>query len=396
MPDSGAVLDDITVLELGEGIALAYCGTLLASLGARVIKIEPPAGEGLRRLPPFAGDEPGPERGLAFLDLNRGKESITLDLAQEAGRSLLRGLLPHAGVLVESFPPGVLAGWSFDFEALSTRSPGLIVASITPFGRDGPYRDYLITEIVAEALGGLMYTIGLPEREPLKIGGSLAMHNAGGAAFSAVLAAIWQRDSTGEGQEIEVSIHEATAVSQIHSSVLAAWHGTSSTRQPSVLLEAADGWASIGLEMGVSADTWPRLCALMQRPELADDPRFATAAMRRDNRETVLNLVREWVRGQPKETVYHQLQALRSIAGYVATVEDLYHSQQLKERGFLRTVEHPVAASASYPGPPFHLPGMRVPLRRAPLLGEQNETLYCGELGLTLEDLAVLRCKGVV
>lgn len=396
MPDAEACLADLTVLELGAGIPGAFCGRILAGLGARVIKIEPPVGEAGRLLPPFAGDVPHPEKSLPFLYLNVAKQSVTLDLAQSEGQGILRRLAASADLAVESYPPGTLAGWGLEYASLSKLNPRLILASITPFGQDGPYRDYRSNEIVAEALGGLLYTMGLPGREPLKMGGNPALQTAGAAAFSAIMAAVWQRDRTGEGQAIDISIQEVTAVTQIHASIEATWQGSDTQRGPSDLLEAADGWASAGLDTGVSPETWPRVCAALGRPELVEDPRFLNSAARREHRQELNEVVRDWVRGQPKEEVYHLLQGLRSIAGYVATTADLYRSPQLQERGFFVAIDHPLAGSARYPGPPFRIDDASWAYSRAPLLGEQNEAVYGGALGCNDAELQGLRARGVI
>ena len=369
------VLGDITVLELSQGIPGAYCGKLLASLGARVIKVEPPEGDAGRSLPPFAGDTPHPERSAPFLYLNTAKESIALDLARAPGQSVFRRLVPEADVIVESYPPGTLARWGLSYAALSALNPGLVLASITPFGQDGPYRDYLTNEIVAEALGGLLFTIGTPGREPLKMGGNPALHNAGGAAFSAIMAALWQRDRTGQGQQIDLSIQEATAITQIHASIEATWQGTDAQQTASELVEARDGWVSTGLETGVAPETWPRVCDLLGRPDLVDDPRFASGAARRDHRDALKDVVREWVRGQDKEDVYHLLQGLRSIAGYVATAADVYRAGHLQARGFFQEIDHPVAGRARYPGLPFRIGDEPWTTGRAPLLGEHTAAI---------------------
>jgi crotonobetainyl-CoA:carnitine CoA-transferase CaiB-like acyl-CoA transferase len=224
-------------------------------------------------------------------------------------------------------------------------------------GVDHPVRagrsvsDYLTNEIVAEALGGLLFTIGTPGREPLKMGGNPALHSAGGAAFSAIMAALWQRDRTGQGQQIDLSIQEATAITQIHASIEATWLGTDAQRTASELVEARDGWVSTGLETGVSPETWPRVCELLGRPELVDDPRFASGAARRDHRDALKDVVREWVRGQDKEDVYHLLQGLRSIAGYVATAADVYRAGICSAR-FFQEIDHPVAGGPAIPGSP--------------------------------------------
>lgn len=375
MADDDRLLGDITVLDLSRDIPGASCTKLLAALGARVIKVEPPSGDPLRARGPFREDAPHPEGSGAFLYFNTAKQSITLDLAAETDRATLRQLLNRADVLVEDSPPGTLNGWRLGYDDLRTSNPRLVVASITAFGQDGPYRDYLLTEIVAEALGGLMYTIGLPEREPLKVGGSPALANAGGAAFTAVMAAIFQRDSTGEGQFIDISIQEATAFTQIHASIHAAWQGHTPERRPNTMVQAADGWASVGLEMGVAPDIWPRICELIGRPELADDPRFSTTYARRENREALNEVVSDWVREQPKQEVYHRLQAMRTIAGYVATVEDLYANEHLNARGFFREIDHPVVGPVRYPGMPFTIGDAPVVEGRAPLLGEHNDLI---------------------
>jgi crotonobetainyl-CoA:carnitine CoA-transferase CaiB-like acyl-CoA transferase len=199
--------------------------------------------------------------------------------------------------------------------------------------------------------------------------------------------AVWQRETTGRGQFIDVSIHEATAMTQIHASVEAAWQGESPGRRPSDLLPAKDGWASVGLAMGVGADTWPSVCRMMDRPDLIDDPRFVNSAMRREHREALNEIVSDWVRGQPKEEVYHRLQSVRSIAGYVATTADLYASRQLAERGFFQEIEHPVAGRARYPGPPFRVGDSNWVQERAPLAGEHTAMVLDDLLGLSADDI---------
>jgi crotonobetainyl-CoA:carnitine CoA-transferase CaiB-like acyl-CoA transferase len=369
------LLGDLTVLEVGEAIPGAYCGKLLAGLGARVIKVEPPGGGPSRFLAPFAGDVSHVERSATFLYLNTAKRSIVLDLAEPSGQAAFRRLASRADVVVESHAPAVLARLGVDYGALSAINPRLIVASIAPFGQDGPYRDYLTSEIVAEALGGLLFTIGVPGREPLKMGGTPALYSAGGAAFSAIMAAVWQRDRTGQGQHIDLSIQEATALTQIHASIEATWLGTDTQRTLGELVEARDGWVSTGLETGVSPETWPRVCELLGRPELIDDPRFASSAARRDHREALKAVVGEWVRSQAKEDVYHLLQGLRSIAGYVATTADLYRAKQLEARAYFQDVEHPIAGRARYPGLPFRIGDEPWTVGRAPLLGEHTASI---------------------
>ena len=311
-----------------------------------------PEGDAGRSLPPFAGDTPHPERSAPFLYLNTAKESIALDLARAPGQSVFRRLVPRADVIVESYPPGTLAGGACRMLRCRRSIPASSWRRSPRSGRTARTGTYLTNEIVAEALGGLLFTIGTPGREPLKMGGNPALHNAGGAAFSAIMAALWQRDRTGQGQQIDLSIQEATAITQIHASIEATWQGTDASRRRASWWRRATAGSRPGSRRACSPETWPRVCELLGRPDLVDDPRFASGAARRDHRDALKDVVRERVRGQDKEDVYHLLQGLRSIAGYVATAADVYRAGHLQARGFFQEIDHPVAGRARYPGLP--------------------------------------------
>ena len=166
-----AVLDDLVVLDLSQGIAGPLCARLLGDYGADVIKIEPPGGECGRHMPPFFQDDPHPEKSLFFLLANLNKRGISLDLRQPEGADLLRRLARTADVIVESFPPGYLASLGLDHATLEQDNPGLIMTSITPFGQTGPYSAYKGNEIVAYATSGIMAISGTSDREPLQHGG---------------------------------------------------------------------------------------------------------------------------------------------------------------------------------------------------------------------------------
>jgi len=389
-------LGDIRVLDLSEEVAGPFCTKLLAGLGAEVLKVEKPgAGDVSRRLGPFPNAAPHAEQSAAFLFLNTGKKSITLDLTSHTGVTLLQRLVPTCDILVESCPPGALEQRGLGYPALERRHPGLIYTSITPFGQTGPYRDYKGTDLIAQATGALMHTIGLPDREPLKIGGHAALYTTGISAFSATMLALYVRDSAGYGQHVDVSAMESTTVTQIHASIQHQF-GRVPSRRASTLVPAQDGWVHPGLERGAREDTWARLCALMGQPELADDARFATREARREHQQELQALISAWTATQPKEAIYHTLQELRTVAGYVATVEDLLQSRQLLAREFFQTLDHPYTGPARYPGAAFHMQGVAWQHARAPLLGEHNAEIYCDRLGYSREDLARLRGLGVI
>ncbi|MGE3536000.1 MAG: CaiB/BaiF CoA transferase family protein [Candidatus Tectimicrobiota bacterium] len=389
-------LGDIRVLDLSEDVAGPFCTKLLAGLGAEVLKIEPPGcGDVSRRSGPFVHQVPHPEQSAAFLYLNTGKKSLTLDISTPTGAALLQRLLADCDILVESCPVGYLEQHGLGYADLERLYPGLLYTSVTPFGQTGPYREYQGADIIAQALGGLMHPIGLPEREPLKVGGQAALYTTGMSAFAATMLALHVRDATGQGQHVDVSVLETTAVSQIHASIQHQF-GRKPVRRANTLLQAQDGWIHPGLERGIREDTWARLCALMGRPELAHDPQFNSREARREHQQEVQALISAWTATQPKEELYHALQGLSSVAGYVATVADLQTSRQLLAREFFRVIEHPVAGPATYPGAPFHMEGVDWQHGRAPLLGEHNVEIYCGRLGYSHDDLAYLRGLGII
>ncbi len=384
------LLGGITALDLSEGVSGPYCAKLLAGMGAEVIKIERPGvGEASRRDGPFLGDDPDVETSAPYLYLNTGKKSVTLDLESERGANALRRLSENCDVLIESGAPGRVASLGLGYDGLAARNPGLVYVSITPFGQTGPYRDYEGGDIVAQAMGALMHTVGLPDREPLRIGGSVVSYAVGVAAFSAAMLALYARDFTGEGQYVDVSAMDAVTVAQIHASIHHQF-GRVPARRESALVRAADGWVSPGLEIGVREDIWARVCDLMGVPELADDPAFSTREARREHQQDVLAIVGEWAATKSKEDIYHTLQGMRTIAGYVADVEDLLDSGQLRDRGFFQDIEHPHAGTATYPGEPIRVSSHTWHHDRAPVLGEHNAAILGDRLGLTDAEIAEL------
>jgi crotonobetainyl-CoA:carnitine CoA-transferase CaiB-like acyl-CoA transferase len=396
MSDEDLVLGDIKVLDLSEGVAGPFCTKLLAGLGAEVVKVERPGtGDVSRQAGPFLEGGSHLENSALFLYLNTTKKSVTLDLENPSGPSIFRRLAQDCDILVESFPPGHMDRLGLGYSSLAALDPGLIYTSITPFGQSGPYRDYKGSDIVAQAIGALMHTVGLPDREPLRIGGNAAFCTTGMSAFSATMLALHARDMEGCGQHVDISTMETLTVAQIHSSIQHQF-GRVPARRQSNLTRAQDGWVSPGLETGVKEETWARVCELMGVPELADDPTFNTPLARREHQQELLAIMGEWAATRPKEEIYHTFQGLQSIAGYVATAEDLLNSGQLKFRGFFQPIEHPSTGEAMYPGLPFRIEGERWRHSHAPRLGEHNPEVFCGRLGYTGEHLAELGSQGVI
>ncbi len=333
------------------------------------------------------------EISALFAYLNTSKKSVTLDLnIPEQARSV-KQLAQETDILVESYAPGYLESLGLGYDTRSETNPGLIYVSVTPFGQTGPYRDYKGTDLVAQAIGGLMYTIGLPDREPLKVGGESVLYTTGISAFSAAMLALHVRDAGGSGQHVDISAMEVMSVAQIHSSINEQF-GHTTVRRPTNLARAKDGWVSPGLEAGVQQGTWPKICELMGVSELAEDPRFTTQEGRRINQQELLKVVGDWAVTKPKEEIYHTLQALRTITGYVATVEDLLVARQLVDRKFFQTLPDPVHGDVVHPGAPFRMADDAWRLLPPPRLGEHNEEILIGRLGYSNEELAQVSNNG--
>ncbi|GAJ12047.1 unnamed protein product, partial [marine sediment metagenome] len=204
-------LSPCRVLDITDEKGL-YCGKLLGDLGADVIKIERPGGDPARRIGPFYHDEPDPERSLFWFALNTSKRGITLDIESADGQEILKKLVKSADFVIESFPPGYLDKLGLSYSALEKLNPGIIMVSITPFGQTGPYKDYKAPDIVAWAMGGQTYLYGDPDRPPVRIShhSHAYLHAAAEAAVGAMMA-LYHREMTGEGQQVDISIQESAA-----------------------------------------------------------------------------------------------------------------------------------------------------------------------------------------
>jgi len=386
---SDGLLSDISVLDLSQGVAGPFCTKLLGGCGAEVIKIEPPdTGDPSRLARPFLDKNSTLENSALFSYLNTSKKSVTLDPAVPQQAKALAGMAQTCDVLVESFAPGYLESLGLGYADLSRTNPELIHVSVTAFGQTGPYRTYKGSDIIAQAVGMLMYSIGLPDKEPLKVGGESGLYTTGVSAFSATMLAIYARDTQGFGQHVDISAMEVMTVAQLYASIYTQF-GQTPTRRETNLVRAKDGWISPGLETGVQESTWPKVCELIGKPELIEDPRFATQEARRGNQQDLLAVISEWAMSKPKEEIYHTLQGLRTITGYVATVEDLLKSQQFIYRDFFQSIPDPLFGDIVQPGAPFRIDDSAWKLFPAPRLGQHNEEILCQRLGYSLDELSL-------
>ncbi|MBI2846415.1 MAG: CoA transferase [Chloroflexi bacterium] len=398
---SGA-LSDLRVLDLTRHISGPYCTKLLAEFGAEVIKVETPgAGDPSRRIGPFVGDLPHPEKSGLFLYLNTGKKSITLDLRCESGKKLLKELARDVDVVVENFEAGILEGLGLGYEALSQINPSLVMTSISSFGQTGPYKEYKGTDIVEMAMGGLMYITGSPKREPLKYAGSQSQYVGGAYGATGTMLACMYRDSTGIGQHVDVSVMEAVISSLSDSMITYQYEGKIRMRlgglnwavHPSHIMPCKDGYILVSI---LTQGRWGDFCQFMNRPDLGEDPRFQTGIGRVSHAKEIDAAVEPWVMQWNREELFQAAQAWRLPFSLVLTTEDLLKDPQLIERKYFERIEHPVAGTFDYPGRPFQMSETPYKVSRAPFLGEHNIEIYCGRLGLSREDLVRLRTNAVI
>lgn len=370
--NSALPLDDLLVVELGDTIAPAYTGKLLAELGATVIRIDALDGGALYRAAPLVGnDQTGLKVGAPYLHLNRNKKSICLDVSTPEGGEILRGLLARADVLIDGLGLDRLSDLGHSHQALLDAYPALVIASITPFGLSGPYRDLHASDLAIVALGGLLNMVGFPEREPLQLGGSQMQYAAGLSAFTAVMAAVMYRDRSSEGQLIDVSMLETVAFVEWKSGAYFEADGRTRYRVGNhshwLVLPASDGHVALVYQ----DDSFPGLQTLTGLEALHDD-RFLTRAGRGQYADELREILSPWFASRRKLDIYHEGQAHGIPLGFVANVEDLLASGQYEARAFWQTVDHPAAGPAQYPGVPYHLSGVTLPAGRAPVPGEHT------------------------
>ncbi len=395
-------LEGIKVLDLTHHIAGPYCTKLLADFGARVTKVERPgSGDASRAMPPFAGDDPHPEKSLPFLYLNTNKRSVTLDLKSVTGRRLLHRLAEDSDVIVENFRPKTLPSLGITYDTLCESNPSIVMASISNFGQTGPYRDYEATDIVEYALSGIQYIFGDNDREPLKHGFNQAQFKAGTDAASAVLIALFHRAMTGKGQWIDISIQECVATGLRDTTSSFTYTGAVKWRRPSEAgelprspVETSDGYI---VPIAFGGVDWDATVEFLDSEELAAE-RFSTPEGRLEHATDLDRILRDAFRQYEKEDLFYRANQRRGlIYGIVQDASELYENPQFRHREYFTEVDHPVAGKAEYPGAPFGMSSTPWSVESpAPTLGQHNPEVLLDELGLSNEELHQLVASGVV
>ena len=410
-------LAGLRVLEVADEKG-QYCGKLMADLGADVIKIEPPGGQLARSVGPFLDDVPHRERSLSFWHYNTSKRGITLNLDNADGQRLFRRLTGTADVVLESYPPGYMEARGLGYQHLRPLNPRLIMCSLTPFGQTGPWRNYQTSDLLHLAAGGQMASCGydpedVPNAPPIAPGGGNAWHIGGHYAYIGILAALCYRDLSGEGQYIDASIHEACALTT--EGAIAVYLSTgevvlrhtgraaSPDQSTSTQLVTGDGgWVNV--TRSGSAFTPARLRHLaewMDGHGLAQDlldQRYQDPAVVQDSAQHTTQVLARFFAQLPREEIWRGGQERDFPWGAVRTLDEIVDDPHLEDRGFFVEVEHPEldtnftypGAAAIYSDSPWRI------YRRAPLIGEHNQEVFCGELGLSPDELTRLAESGTV
>ncbi len=395
------------VLDLADEKG-AYCAKLLGDLGADVIKVEPPGGDKTRSRGPFHKNEVHPEKSLHFLYFNTSKGSITLNLENSTGQAIFKRLVAKADVVVESFPVGYLGSLGLDYPALRKINPRLVMSSITPFGQKGPLSSYKATDINIMAMSGYMQLIGEPDQQPLVLGGEQSFYPGAQYAAAGTVAALFYRDAaSGKGQHVDVSMQEAMITFYHEQTPVAMWTKEKENVSrvgvmdamvtPCGLYPCKDGWISLCVVTPLEWDTLAQwMHEVTGNDEILQEQYKGGLISRMPVRDMVNVMVIEFTDRLTGRELFLEGQKRKLVVMPVNDVPSVLDDVQLNARGFWVELDHPVVGKMKYPMGALYSDAIGVPRKAAPLLGEDNERIYCDELGYSKEDLAVLRSAGVI
>jgi CoA:oxalate CoA-transferase len=391
-------LSGITVIDLSHVYNGPYAALLMALAGARVIKVEPRGGEHLRS----RGDMGGAD--LPFAMLNSNKETVTLNLKDERGKDLLRDMVKRADILIENFAPGVMDRLGLGASALLDLNPRLIYGSSSGYGKDGPYRDYPAMDLVMQAMSGVISVTGHADQPPVKAGPAVCDFSAGIHLYAAVMTALFDRERTGRGRVVEVSMQDAIYASLASNlGMLHARGGDVPPRtgnrhgglgiSPYNTYPASDGWVVINAPGDIH---FRSILKVIGRDDLLDDPRYATRGDRVKHMFEVDEILESWTRHVPKQVIADKLLAASVPCAPVRDLAEVARDENMLARGSLQWVNHPTLGRVVLPQSPLRFEGdERRPLEPSHSLGADNRSIYGAWLGRTDEELEGLARDGV-
>jgi crotonobetainyl-CoA:carnitine CoA-transferase CaiB-like acyl-CoA transferase len=390
-------LSGLRVVELGSMYAAPTAGRMLRDFGADVVKVEDPAsGDFARQWQPAHRGQ-----SIGFARLNSGKRSVGIDLRSDAGRDLVRRLAATADVLIENFRPGRMEAWGLGFDDLKAVNPRLVMTRVSGYGQDGPYRQRPGFGTVAEVIAGYAFLNGWPDTPPTAPPFGFADSIAGISAAFGTTMALYSRELTGEGSQVDVALYEPlmfilgdAVLNYTASGDIMQRHGNSSgAASPRGIYQAQDGhWLAIAASNQTIA---MRLFDAMERPDLKTDPRYATNTARMENNAALQEIVRDWIRARTRDEVLAVLDRFEVVAAAVNDAKDIAADPHFLART-LSPLTGTILGDVSVPGPVLHLDGYDGPeYAGVPEIGEHTDEVL-GELGVTEEELGRLQAAGVV
>jgi len=392
-------LDGMLVLDLGQVYNGPYCGLLLGFMGARVLKIESPEGDVVRRRK--RNVEPYP-----LVALNSNKESVVIDLKQPEGKALFLGLVRKADVVIENFAAGVMDRLGLGWDVLHAENPRLVYGTSTGFGLSGPYRNLPAMDLTVQAMSGIMNATGYPDRPPVKAGPAVCDFLSGTHFFGGILGALLYRERTGQGQMVEVAMLEASLFALV-SAIGAVVDGDGNVpertgnRHPALAIApynvypTRDGFVAI---FTASDRHWDAIARVLGREDLLTNPDYATTPGRAARTEEIDALVEAFTHNRTKDDVLRILDEAHVPCAPVRTAREVIADPHLQDRGVWTDVDHPRRGKTRVPISPIrlHASGPARVDRPAPLLGQDTDRVLSELLGLTNDELATLHASGVI
>jgi CoA:oxalate CoA-transferase len=395
----GGPLTGITVIDLSHVYNGPYATFLMAMAGAFVVKVEPHGGEHLRS----RGDMGG--AALPFAMLNSNKRAVTLNLKSGKGRALLLEMAARADILVENFAPGVMDRLGIGAAVLQTLNPRLIYGSSSGYGKSGSYSDYPAMDLVMQAMSGVISVTGYPDQPPVKAGPALCDFSAGIHLYGAIMTALYERERTGTGSIVEVTMQDAIYASLASNlGMLHARGGETPARtgnrhgglgiSPYNAYAASNGYVVINAP---GDQHFRSILDVIGRPDLKDDPRFTTRSARVANMSDVDALLESWTSQHTKEKIAERLLAAAVPCAPVRELSEVVLDRNMHARGSLQWVDHPELGRVVLPHTPLQFEGTaRIPLQPSARLGQDNRAIFGTWLGHSDEELAVLAAEGVI
>lgn len=392
------LLEGVRILDLSRVMSGPFCTAMLADLGAEVIKIEMPGtGDDSRFFGPFVDGE-----SAYFMLLNRGKKSLTLDLKSDEGKKILMSIVAECDVVVENFRPGVAQRLGLDYETLKSENPALIYASISGFGQGGPFADRPAYDLIVQAMSGLMHITGQRDGPPTAVGESVVDVCTGMFAAWGIMSALFARERTGKGRYLDVAMLDSMYSMMLTVAAMQLYTdkppGRVGSRHPVTypvdVFETLDGH----IAMVVTTDrTFGKLCGVIGRPDVADDPKYRTNADRNTNEAELKAAIEEWTSGQSSGAAVSALGEAGIPAGPVLSVGDVTESDHISHREMVTHVDHPSLGKVPLVHQPVQFSDADREFQRPPpLLGEHTRELLASLLGLSEGDIEKLSDDDII